>query len=206
VSTRLVATTGFVCCSFLIAGSTASSQAGHAPAPPASAAVTLGPGSVAEFDVKRLVSASSKPAPSDTWQQIHEKRTVLSRAAGTLEVRVEEDFGPGTQPSVRTERVAAVPDLPAAPKGASDVAAGGIRHSAPDGVPYRTWVGRETIVTPAGTFECTRIAVEITQISSGTHIDEWYADGLPWPVRSSSVTGAGATHFARSELVKLDRR
>jgi len=206
MSDRLAATLGLLCCLFLIAAATALGQTGRAPASSASAAATLGPGSVAEFDVRRLVSPSSKPAPSETWQQIHEKRTVLSRAAGMLEVRVEEDFGPGTQPSVRTERIAAVPDLPAAPKRASAVPAGGVRGSAPDGVPYRTWVGRETIVTPAGTFECTRIAVEITQISSGTHIDEWYADGLPWPVRSFSVTGAGATHFSKSELVKLERK
>jgi hypothetical protein len=204
MSPRLLTAIGLIGCSIVAAAATTPRRAGPAPTPAVAAA--LGPGSVAEFDVQRLVSPSSKPAPSEKWQQIHEKRTVVSRSGGSLEVRVEEDFGPGIRPAVRTERVAAVPDLPAPPRTRADNKEGAVRGSAPDGIPYRTWVGRETITTPAGTFECTRIAVEITQISSGTHIDEWYAEGLPWPVRSSSVTGAGAVHYVKSELVKLQRK
>ena len=203
--TRLAATIGFTG-SILIAAASAPGQTGRAPSSSTVSAVTLGPGSVAEFEVQRLVSPSSKPTPSEKWQQIRERRTVVSRLAGMLEVRVEEDFGPGTQPAVRTEKIAAAPDLPAPPRRPSVANPGDVRGANPDGIPQRTWVGREIITTPAGTFECTRIAVEITQISSGTHIDEWYVSGLPWPVRSSSVTGAGATHYVKSELVKLERK
>jgi hypothetical protein len=187
---------------------------GSAPAAAATKPVpALGPGSVAEFDVQRLVTPNAKPGPNEKWQQIHEKRTVVARAGDTLEVRVEEDFGAGTQPSVHTEKIAAVPDLPTPRKAAADGRApaepnqgGGVKAKGIDGMPQRTWAGRETVTTPAGAFECTRVAVEIVQMSSGTHIDEWYAAGLPWPVKSSSVTGAGATHFVKSELVKLERK
>ena len=187
-------------CSCLVAGAMARPVGNQVPEP------VLGAGSVAEFHVQRLVSTSKTPPPSETWQQIHETHTVLSQQGGMLEIRIEEDFGTGTQPSVRTEKIAAVPDLPppALPGAANGGSVG--RAPGPDGVPRRTWVGREIITTPAGTFECVHIAVEIVQISSGTHIDEWYTAGLPWPVRSSSVTGAGATHYAKSELVTLRRK
>jgi hypothetical protein len=188
-------------CSCLMTGSAAAQ--GVLPRPPA----TLGPGSVAEFNVQRLVSTSKSPSPSDRWQQIHETRTVLSQKAAMLEIRIEEDFGPGTQPTVRTEIIAAVPELPAPATRGGDARTGDLSQATgPDGLPRRTWVGRETVTTLAGTFPCVHIAVEIVQMSSGTHIDEWYAAGLPWPVRSSSVTGAGATHYVKSELVKLQRK
>ena len=188
-------------CSCLAAGGLARPVGNQAPPP------VLGAGSVAEFNVQRLVSTSRNPSPAEKWQQIHETRTVLSQQGGMLEIRIEENFGAGTQPSVRTEKIAAVPDLPAPPAPSGAANGGGVgRATGPDGIPRRTWVGRETITTPAGTFECVHIAVEIVQISSGTHIDEWYTAGLPWPVRSSSVTGAGATHYAKSELVTLRRK
>ena len=167
----------------------------------------LGVGSVAGFLVQRLVSPQAKPGPEEKWQQIRETRTVVARTGDMLEVRIEEDYGPGTQPAVRTEKIVATPDLPeplkagaAARSGAAALAKG------PDGVPHRTWVGRESVTTAAGTFDCVRVAVEIVQISSGTHLDEWYAPGLPWPVKSSSVTGAGATRYMKCELVKLERK
>jgi hypothetical protein len=188
-------------CSCLAAGAPAGPSGNQVPPP------VLGPGSVAEFNVQRLVSTSRTPSPAEKWQQIYETRTVLSQKAGMLEIRIEENFGPGTQPSVRMERIAAVPELPAPATRSGDAKTGDLSQATgPDGVPRRTWVGRETITTPAGTFECVHVAVEIVQLSSGTHIDEWYATGLPWPVRSSSVTGAGATHYVKSELVKLQRR
>jgi hypothetical protein len=188
-------------CACLMTGAAAAPRV--QPRPPA----TLGPGSVAEFNVQRLVTVSKSPLPSDKWQQIHETRTVLSQEAGILEIRIDENFGAGTQPSVRTEKIAAVPELPAPAAWGGDANAGNLSQATgPDGVPRRTWVGREMITTPAGAFDCVHIVVEIVQMSSGTHIDEWYAAGLPWPVRSSSVTGAGATHYVKSELVKLQRK
>ena len=205
---RLFAVTQVAMCSVLAVSAAADPGQVQAPDPHAARVAktpALGPGSVAEFDVQRLVSLNRTPGPSEKWQHIRERRTILSQAGGMIVVRIEENFGPGTQPSERTETIAAAPGLPAQPGPSESANADGARRATgPDGVPRRAWVGRETITTPAGTFECTRIAVEIVQMSSGTHIDEWYAAGLPWPVRSSSVTGAGATHFVKTELVKLE--